>query len=106
MDKSKTFGQQWRFNPAFKPPETPLDSMEFLSRTWSASATEVSKAVVASPPTLSPSQPPQMRFSEIHSDVTLVPDSGNTFSFASSETSLMVMERIMAQSVSIYDVLL
>jgi hypothetical protein len=25
---------------------------------------------------------------------------GNTFSFASSETSLMVMERIMAQSVS------
>ncbi|VVB07188.1 unnamed protein product [Arabis nemorensis] len=105
MDKSKTFGQQWRFNPAFKPPETPLDSMEFLSRTWSASATEVSRAVVASPPTLSPSQPPQMRFSEIHSDVTLVPEdeenvavSGNTFSFASSETSLMVMERIMAQS--------
>ncbi|RID60641.1 hypothetical protein BRARA_F03782 [Brassica rapa] len=103
MDKSKTFGGQWRFNPAFKPPETPLDSMEFLSRTWSASATEVSRAVVASPT----SQPPQMRFSEIQgvSDVTLVPEdeengivSGNTFSFASSETSLMVMERIMAQS--------
>ncbi|KAJ4901738.1 hypothetical protein Rs2_15689 [Raphanus sativus] len=103
MDKSKTFGEQWRFIPAFKPPETPLDSMEFLSRTWSASATEVSRAVVASPT----SQPPQMRFSEIQgvSDVTLVPEdeengivSGNTFSFASSETSLMVMERIMAQS--------
>ncbi|CAH8278457.1 unnamed protein product [Arabidopsis lyrata] len=104
--KSKTFGEQWwRSNPAFKPPETPLDSMEFLSRTWSASATEVSRAVVASPPT---SQPPQMRFSEIQNgscDVTLVPEdeengvvSGNTFSFASSETSLMVMERIMAQS--------
>lgn len=110
MDKSKTFGQQWRSNPAFKPPETPLDSMEFLSRTWSASATEVSRAVVASPPT-STFQPPQMRFSEIQNvshDVTLVPEedeengvvSGNTFSFASSETSLMVMERIMAQSVS------
>ena len=105
MDKSKTFGEQGRFNPAFKPPETPLDSMEFLSRTWSASATEVSRAVVASPT----SQPPQMRFSEIQgvSDVTLVPEdeengivSGNTFSFASSETSLMVIERIMAQSVS------
>lgn len=107
MDKSKTFGEQWwRSNPAFKPPETPLDSMEFLSRTWSASATEVSRAVVKSPT----SQPPQMRFSEIQnvsSDVTLVPEdeengvvSGNTFSFASSETSLMVMERIMAQSVS------
>ncbi|CAA7024580.1 unnamed protein product [Microthlaspi erraticum] len=102
--KGKAFGEhQWRFNPAFKPPETPLDSMEFLSRTWSASATEVSRAVVASPT----SQPPQMRFSEIQSasDVTLVPEdeengvvSGNTFSFASSETSLMVMERIMAQS--------
>lgn len=110
MDESKTFGEQWwRSNPAFKPPETPLDSMEFLSRTWSASATEVSRAVVASPPT---SQPPQMRFSEIQSgssDVTLVPEdeengvvSGNTFSFASSETFLMVMERIMAQSVSIF----
>jgi len=106
--KSKTIGEQWwRSNPTFKPPETPLDSMEFLSRTWSASATEVSRAVVASPPT---SQPPQMRFSEIQngsSDVTLVPEDeengivlGNTFSFASSETSLMVMERIMAQSVS------
>ncbi|CAD5333881.1 unnamed protein product [Arabidopsis thaliana] len=95
--KSKTIGEQWwRSNPTFKPPETPLDSMEFLSRTWSASATEVSRAVVASPPT---SQPPQMRFSEIQngsSDVTLVPEDeengivlGNTFSFASSETSLM-----------------
>ncbi|KAJ4888771.1 hypothetical protein Rs2_28519 [Raphanus sativus] len=103
MDKGKTFGEQWRFNPAFKPPETPLNSMEFLSRAWSASATEVSRAVVASPT----SQPPQMRFSEIQSasDVTLLPEneencivSGNTFSFASSETSLMVMERIMAQS--------
>ncbi|CAN6847019.1 unnamed protein product [Brassica oleracea] len=103
MDKGKTFGEQWRFSPAFKPPETPLNSMEFLSRAWSASATEVTRAVVASPT----SQPPQMRFSEIQSasDVTLLPEdeengivSGNTFSFASSETSLMVMERIMAQS--------
>ncbi|CAN8247850.1 unnamed protein product [Cochlearia groenlandica] len=103
MDESKTFGEQWRWNPAFKPPETPLDSMEFLSRTWSASATEVSRAVVASPT----SQPPQTRFSEIEnvSDVILVPEddengvvTGNTFSFASSETSFMVMERIMAQS--------
>ncbi|ESQ44623.1 hypothetical protein EUTSA_v10003209mg [Eutrema salsugineum] len=105
MDKSKMYGEKWRFNPAFKPPETPLDSMEFLSRTWSASATEVSRAVVASPT----SQPPQMRFSDNQSvsDVTLVPQqdddencvvSGNAFSFASSETSLMVMERIMAQS--------
>ncbi|KAG5411157.1 hypothetical protein IGI04_007476 [Brassica rapa subsp. trilocularis] len=103
MDKGKTFGEQWRFSPSFKPPETPLNSMEFLSRAWSASATEVTRAVVASPTF----QPPQMRFSEIQSasDVTLLPEdeengivSGNTFSFASSETSLMVMERIMAQS--------
>ncbi|XP_057546335.1 VAN3-binding protein-like isoform X2 [Amaranthus tricolor] len=92
MDKRVTANQPWRPEPTSQsdkvhPPETLQKSMEFLSHSFSASAIDISKTAI---------NPSKHIFSEEDGAVK----EGNPFSFASSETSKIIMERIMSQSES------
>lgn len=77
--------------------------MEFLSRSWSASALKVCKAL-APPPTPPFLHKPKLSANNAIPEASPTEEeesakiSGNTFSFASSATSQLVLERIMAQS--------
>ncbi|XP_071697426.1 VAN3-binding protein-like [Rutidosis leptorrhynchoides] len=78
-------------------PESPRKPMEFLSRSWSAAALQVSKTLHNN------SNNNNNKSSYFPIDSTTPEESpslcaGNTFSFASSATSQLVLERIMSQS--------
>ncbi|CAK8543498.1 unnamed protein product [Lathyrus sativus] len=87
-------------------PESPRVPMEFLSRSWSASALEVTKAIApthSQPPLSScmPSNgsgsiPEETSIYSISEELSTM--SKNQFSFASSATSQLVLERIMSHS--------
>ncbi|KAJ0946325.1 putative VAN3-binding protein [Helianthus annuus] len=93
--------QEYNTAGGFQLPESPRKPMEFLSRSWS----DATLKTLHSPPS------PLISRSGINSDVTTETNavdaaeevaadviSGNTFSFASSATSQLVLERIMSQS--------
>lgn len=102
-------------------PESPTEPMQFLSRSWSPSALQLSKTLVAAAPPTPKLIFPKKPLKTTTSTTTTISDysgdrkskeevageaeesallSGNTFSFASSATSQLVLERIMSQSVS------
>jgi hypothetical protein len=73
------------------------DPLEFLSRSWSASAADVSRALAAKP---------HLGAGAIAEDVSAeldgdggAPASGSSFCFASAATSQLIFDRIMAPSV-------
>ncbi|CAN6352292.1 unnamed protein product [Urochloa humidicola] len=94
-----------------RPPEPPRDPLEFLSRSWSASAADVSRVLAAAP---APAAALAVgAAAAIAEDVAGELDcdggaggggghaSGSSFSFASAATSQLIMDRIMAQSLEV-----
>ncbi|PAN21806.1 hypothetical protein PAHAL_3G489900 [Panicum hallii] len=91
-----------------RPPEPPRDPLEFLSRSWSASAADVSRALAAPPAPAPALAVAAGAGAAIAEDVAGEldcdgassggPASGSPFSFASAATSQLIMDRIMAQS--------
>ncbi|CAD6267101.1 unnamed protein product [Miscanthus lutarioriparius] len=80
-----------------RPPEPPRDPLEFLSRSWSASAADVTRALAAAPaPAVSAIS--EDVAAELDADSAGGPASGTSFSFASAATSQLVLDRIMAPS--------
>ncbi|XP_051118644.1 VAN3-binding protein-like [Andrographis paniculata] len=81
-------------------PESPRGPMEFLARSWSAAALQMSKAVApAENPPAKPKAttiPENAAAGEDEDDSAKL--SGNAFTFASSATSQLILERIMSQS--------
>ncbi|CAL5092522.1 unnamed protein product [Urochloa decumbens] len=88
-----------------RPPEPPRDPLEFLSRSWSASAADVSRAPAPAAALAVGAGAGAAIAEDVAGELDCDgagggggPASGSSFSFASAATSQLIMDRIMAQS--------
>ncbi len=85
--------------PTYPAPETPQEPMEFLSRSWSISSVEIARALAPPPPVsqLTGTAGHQLQQHSFHHSSSVDDPILETapFTFASSMTSQLVMERIM-----------
>jgi hypothetical protein len=97
-----------RSSGELRPPEPPLDPLEFLSRSWSASSRAFGLPPLTPPPAALVSPIAEDAACELDGDGGAFPPAnsatawGSSFSFASAATSQLIMERILAQSVSLF----